>query len=394
MTQLTSEQIPDDPNALPPARRRRARRLLAPLGVDERANFLDQFAHRASPSFDYFLFSLLAGVVIGFGLLANAPAGVVLGCVLAPLLAPAVGMALGTVVGSLPFFMRNLGGTLIGASLTLLGGMLGGLLARLLILVGFNVRFDEAIRLTQFSLPDFLVLLVSMILLSATMTHSERPAQLPSVGVAYLLFPPLAAAGFALATGQGALFADGLAVFIVHLFFAVLVGALTLAALGFRPPSPFGYTLGGAVALLTVVLLIAFGSAGMAARNYLGFPTPTLTLTPTLTPTFTLTPTVPPPTHTPTLTLTPTRTLTPSPTPTLTPTPIFAVVQAANSEGVLLRDQPGGAIVGSLLNGALVAIRGPAAEHQGSVWVPVLLPDGKEGWIRLSYLATATPPAP
>ncbi|PWH16809.1 MAG: hypothetical protein DDG59_08775 [Anaerolineae bacterium] len=394
MTHLASEQIPDDPNTLPPARRRRARRLLAPLGVDERANFLDQFAHRASPSFDFFLFSLLAGMVIGLGLLANSAAGVVLGCVLAPLLAPLVGMALGTIVGSLPFFLRNLGGSVIGALLTLLGGMLGGLLARLLLWAGFEVRLDEVLRLTQFSLPNFLVLLVSMVLLSATMTHPERPAHLPSVGVAYLLFPPLAAAGFALAAGRLVLFADGLAVFVVHLFFAVLVGTLTLAALGFRPPSPFGYTLGGAVALLTAVLLLGVLSAGLAARNYLGFPTPTATLTPTRTPSPTLTATLPPPTHTPTVTLTPTRTLTPSPSPTLTPTPLFAVVQAANSEGVLLRDQPGGAIVGSLLNGAVVAISGAAQEHQGALWVPVLLPDGKTGWIRLSYLATATPVAP
>jgi hypothetical protein len=92
--------------------------------------------------------------------------------------------------------------------------------------------------------------------------------------------------------------------------------------------------------------------------------------------------------------LTPTQTPTKPPTPTATPTPLFAVVQAANSEGVLLRDQPGGAIIGSLLNGALVAISGEMQDHQGAAWVPVLLPDGKTGWIRWSYLATLTPPAP
>lgn len=393
MTHLSSEQFPDDPSILPPARRRRSRRLLAPLGMDEQANFLDEFAHRASPSFDYFLFSLISGIVIGLGLLANAPAVVVLGCVMAPLLAPAVGMALGTIVGSLRFFLRNLGGILVGAILTVIGGMLGGLLMRLLIVVGLEIRFDETMRVTQFSIVNFLVILAAMILLTATLTHPERSAHLPSVGVAYLLFPPLAAAGFALAAGKGEWSANGAAVFIVHLFFAVLVGAITLAALGFRPPSPFGYTLGGAVTLLTLVLLIGAGSAGLAARHYLGFPTPTPTLTPTLTATSTLTPTVPPPTATATLTLTPTRTPTQPPTPTFTPTPLFAVVQAANSEGVLLRDQPGGAIVGSLLNGAVVAIIGEIQEHQGAPWVPVLLPDGKTGWIRWSYLATATPAA-
>ena len=56
-----SEYIPDDPDLLPPARRRRARRLLAPLEVDERAIVLDQVRRRTSPSFDFFLFSVICG---------------------------------------------------------------------------------------------------------------------------------------------------------------------------------------------------------------------------------------------------------------------------------------------------------------------------------------------
>jgi hypothetical protein len=82
------------------------------------------------------------------------------------------------------------------------------------------------------------------------------------------------------------------------------------------------------------------------------------------------------------------------PTPTPTPTPLFAVVLAAESSGVLVRDQPGGAIVSGILNGTVLAITGQAQEHQGALWVPVLLPDGKSGWIRWNYLATVTPAAP
>ena len=68
-----TEYIPNDPDSLPPARRRRARRLLAPLDPDERAELLIEIAHRSSPSFDFFLFSLLAGGVIGIGLLLDQP---------------------------------------------------------------------------------------------------------------------------------------------------------------------------------------------------------------------------------------------------------------------------------------------------------------------------------
>lgn len=394
MTHLTSEQIPDDPNRLPPARRRRSRRLLAPLGVDERAAFVDQLAHRASPSFDFFLFSFLAGALIGFGLLLNSPAIVVLGSLSAPLLAPVVGLALATVVGSLRYFLRNLGGVIIGASLALFGGLISGLIARLLVLLGLPLDFSETFRLTHFSLPTLLVVIASAAYLSALMTHKDRQPALASAALAYTLLPPLAACGFGLAGGVAYTFPDGVAVFVVHLSLAVVVGALTLAFVGFRPLTPFGYTLGGAIALLCLVLFVGLGGAGAAVSQRLGLPTPIPSPTPSLTPTETLTPTPIPPTLTPTITLTPTRTPTRTPTPVPSPTPLFAVVSAAGGEGVLLRDQPGGAILGSLVNGSIVAVSGEPQIVNGSTWAPVLLPDGKSGWVKLSYLATATPSAP
>ena len=94
MNQYNADVVPDDPDRLPPARRRRARRLLAPLDSDERAAFVEKVAHRASPSFDFFLFSLIAGTVISVGFAFDSPALLVLGALLAPLMAPAVGLAL------------------------------------------------------------------------------------------------------------------------------------------------------------------------------------------------------------------------------------------------------------------------------------------------------------
>jgi hypothetical protein len=66
-----SEQFPHDPDRLPPARRRRARRLLAPIEANERAAFIDELAHLTSPNFDFFLFSLLSGLVLALGLLLD-----------------------------------------------------------------------------------------------------------------------------------------------------------------------------------------------------------------------------------------------------------------------------------------------------------------------------------
>lgn len=394
MTNLTSEQIPDDPERLPPARRRRSRHLLAPLGVDERASFLDQLAYRSSPTFDFFLFSLLSGMIIGFGLLLNSPALVVLGSLAAPLLAPIAGLALATVVGSMRLFLRNLGGVTIACLLVLLGGMVFGLLARLSSIAGLPLDFAETARLTRFSLPTLIVVSAGAAYLSALMTHKDRNPSLASAALAYTLYPPLAAAGFGLSAGIAYTFPDGLVIFFVHLSLAAVVGALTLGLIGFRPLTPFGYTLGGSIALLCVILIIGIGGAGAAVSQHLGLPTPIPSPTPSLTATNTLTPTPVPPTLTPTITPTITRTPTKTSTPIPSPTPLFALVSAGGGEGVLLRDKPGGAILGSLVNGSLVAINGESQLVNGSTWVPVILPDGKAGWIKLSYLATVTPKAP
>ncbi len=115
----TTDQLSDNPDELPPARRRRARRLLAPLDADERATFMDKLAHRASPSLDFFLLSLISGCLLSLGLLLDTPAFLILGAALAPLMAPVVGVCLGTVAGSVRLFLRSLAGLLIGCLIVL-----------------------------------------------------------------------------------------------------------------------------------------------------------------------------------------------------------------------------------------------------------------------------------
>ncbi|MGB9639490.1 MAG: SH3 domain-containing protein, partial [Anaerolineales bacterium] len=101
-----------------------------------------------------------------------------------------------------------------------------------------------------------------------------------------------------------------------------------------------------------------------------------------------------PPTQTPTITLSPTISPTPSPTAVPSPTPMFAIILANQGEGVLLRDQPGGAVLGSLVNGSVVAVLENPQTFQGSAWVQILLQDGRRGWVKYIYIATVTPKPP
>lgn len=384
-----TEQFPDDPDRLPPARRRRARRLLAPLDADERAALVDEIAHRASPTFDFFLFSLLAGIVISAGLVLDQPAILLLGSLIAPLMAPVVGLSLATVVGSIRFFLRSLVGFLIGSALVFLAGFIAGYLARSWPTSSLLQAYSHA----QLSWANFLVLALGAIFTSAAMLRDVQRPVIASVALAYTLYIPIAVAGFGLSSATPDLWPDGLVVYTIHLAWAALLGAITLVVFGYRPLTLFGYTLGGALTLLGVILLIGLGGTGAVVGGQMALPTPIPSATLTITPTSTLTHTPVPPTDTPTPT--PTYTTTPTPTETLTPTPtpVFARVQTEDGTGVLLRDEPGGVVVGSYIDETLMQVLPGEIIQDGVTWIRVIAPDGVNGWIvgRLIKIITPTP---
>lgn len=385
-----TELFPDDPESMPPARKRRARRLLAPMDADERAGFLAQVAHRASPSFDFFLFSMLSGMIFTAGIVLNLPALLVLGAIAAPMMAPVVGLALGTVIGSGRFFLRSLVGLLIGGGLVFGLGYVGGLLTS----YWQPVSLEQAYLNAQISWSNLAVLAVGAIFTAAAMTRSERSPAVPSVALAYQLYLPLCIAGFGLGSGFQHLFPDGLVIFAIHLAWSALLGAFTLALLGLRPLTLLGYTFGGAIALLGVILLIGLGGAGAVVGGQIALPTPIPSATPTVTLTPTQTQTPVPPTETPTPSLTPTITETPAPpteTPTPSPTPVYALISTNDGKGAVLRDEPGGVVIRSYFEGTRLQVLPGTIALNGVTWVRVIGPDGANGWIVQRLLVTATP---
>jgi hypothetical protein len=382
-----SQTFPDDPQNLPPARRRRALRLLAPLNADERAAFVDDLAHRTSPSFDFFVFSLAAGAVIGIGLLLDSPVLLVLGAVIAPFMAPVVGLALGTVVGSIRHFARSLAGLAVGSGLVFGMGALAGAVAR----SRPPATLVQAHFYAQLSPLNFLVLVFGAILTCGAIARRPYNPAAPSVALAYALYIPLTIAGFGLVSGIPHLWPDGLVVFALYLAGGVLIGALALAFSGFRPLTLFGYTLGAAISLGGLVLLVGLGGVGAAFSGQIALPTlsPTVTLTQTSTPTQTLTPV--PPTATSTVTPSLTPTVTPTRTPTPSPTPVYALVSGENNSGAVLRAEPGGKVLRSYFNGTLMQVLPETVVKDGIVWVRVSAPDGLEGWMVQALLRTATP---
>lgn len=381
-----SPLIPEE-DSLPPARRRRARRLLAPLEGDARAIVLDKVAHRTSPTFDFFLFSLVAGVLLSLALMFNLPLVLLVGAALTLPMAPVIGLGLGTAVGSVRFFGRSLFGVMFG----------GGLLFLSAALIGWALqRFVPPVLVLSERFVQFDVLYLGVVALAGlaaalAMTRSSRAVAAPGVVLAYGLYVPLAAAGLGLGARRPELFPAGLVVFLVGLTLAALMATLTLLVLGFRPLRLLGYTLGVTAGLAAALLLVGLSSLGAALSAQIALPTHTPSPTPTLTATATRTLTPVPPTFTPTVTATATATVTPTQTITPTPTPLYALIRSSN--GALLRDAPGGKVIGSYFDRTLLQILSDTAVQTegGLFWVLVQAPDGKVGWILQSLLVTATP---
>jgi hypothetical protein len=311
------------------------------------------------------------------------------------LMAPVIGISLGTVIGSTRFFFTSLIGLLIGSCLVFILGALGGYLGSIYL----PMQLSQAHYFAQLSWQNVLVAIIGAVLTAAFLVNNEHKpglvaASIASLAIAYELYIPLAVAGIGLGSGTTHLFPDGLVVYAIHLAWALLFAAVTLALLGFRPLTLFGYTFGAVIALLGIIVVIGVSGASavfgaqVALPTLVPTPTPTWTLTPTMTstpvpPTATLTPTVPP-------------SLTPSPTETVTPTPtpVYAWLYAPEGTGVFVRETPGfdQKVIRAYLNKTEVIILPETQNIGGSKWVKVMvLKDKTVGWVLYDLVIVATP---
>ncbi len=383
-----------EPLSLPPARRRRrVRRYFVTPGDDERSALVEKLARRAFPSFEFFLFALLCGAILGAGYLLDSQALLLLGILLAPLMTPWVGMLIGAITGSWRFFFQTILALLTACVLLFGTGALAGLAGRLW---PKRTLFQTNIQ-SHFWWPNFFILVLGAVLLVYSFIRSEDKPILPSVMFAYELLLPLSAAGFGLGSGTPHVWPDGVWVFLAYLALASLAGGAVLAALHFKPSSGFGFVLPvlvGLASLAGVVILTGLGGLvlGIAPGHAELTPTPTQTVQalPSVTASVLQSPTA----SSPSFTSTPIPSATITPTPSSTATPSYAVIAAAVGGGALLRSEPGiGARVDTLQNGVIVEVLPDIQSVGGNNWAHVRTLNGIEGWVLQSVLkATAAPP--
>ena len=400
---LPPTPVLETPPPPPPSlRRRRYRRRFVPWELDQRAAFFRELVHQATPSVDFFLFSVIAGVAAGAALLLDSPALFFLAALLSPFMAPVLGLALSSATGRMGFFIRSLFVLAIGSGLVFGLGIIAGW-------IGQNIPglvFTQVVFHTTFSWPDLLVVIMGAALTAylAVRSPKQRPL-VSSVALAYELYLPLAASGFGWVWSMPGVFPEGLILFAINLALAAVTAAFILLLLGVHP-LPSGSAWVVSVLLLLVLVgaaLFGIGTAVMpqAFANPLAIfasasPTPTLTNTPSPLPSDTP---LPPATQTPlppVPTITPTNTLVSTATPTITttpsPTPVYGLVDAGELNGIIIRPEPGSLeIVTTLLNGNLVEILPEVVNKNGFLWMHIRAPDGQEGWVQNGLIVTATP---
>lgn len=385
----TSEPIPPpEEQDLSRSRRRRKKRMIVPDMDSQRTQYLEEFAHQVIPSFDFFLYSLLSALVLIIAILVDSPALYLSVILLAPFMAPIIGLSLATIIGSTRFFFQAMGSISIGSLIIFLGGLIAGWVMRFLP----EHHYQQALLHAHFSFPDIIILTIGAALTVYLLARSpkQRPL-LPSVAVAYELYLPLGVSAFGLTSGIPNLFPNGLVVYLIHLTWSILIGALVLAIIGMRPLTMFGYALGTSVIIICMTTLITASGIGIIAKYQMPTPTPSYTYTPTYTPTRFLSST---PTQIPTRTFS----LTPSITHTTTPippssTPVYAIVNTDEGFAARIRTEPSQkADVGQTVpDGTLLEVF-EIIQNEGITWAHVRLPtDGTKGWIMRNLISTATP---
>jgi Domain of unknown function (DUF389) len=371
-----------------PSPRRRSRAWWEALHDEEKARLFGDLAGRAIPTFDFFLFMLVAAALMVLAYALRSPALQVAAALAAPLLSPLPGLSLGAAAGSLRHALRNLAGLLIGWLLVLAVTALGGWLTNLVSPVPASPLASSVVA----GVVEIVLSLAASAWLALRLARAPGEARLPSAALAFLILVPTATAGWSLGAGAWRDATAALSVVLVYAVIAFVTGMIVYLALGIRPA--LGAALGAwgpVIAGLAGVGLILLAFLQLSRQGPSGFvfvPTRTPTQVPSVTPS--LTPTV---TSTATPTLTPAPSLTPEPSATTsaTPLPMFAIVWRTEGQGALLRGAPAGDVIGSLEEGTLIEILGDPVEAKGRMWVRVRDALGREGWLAAELSATITP---
>lgn len=235
------------------------------LPDERRAEVLDQLSQASSPSFDFFLLTVLSTTIATFGLITDSAAVVIGAMLVAPLMSPILGLSLASVAGEHAMFQRALVALVRGVILSI---ALSAILSWMAQALPFDVLQSlpgEVLARTHPTPFDLVVALAGGAAAAYALAQPHLSAALPGVAIATALVPPLCTVGVGLSVENPGVTFGALLLFLTNLVTISFAGIAIFAVLGFRPryfeETWFGMPRGlavstGLVMLVTVPLVV------------------------------------------------------------------------------------------------------------------------------------------
>jgi hypothetical protein len=392
MSLPASETIPDDYSQLPPAQKRRIRHSLRSAGESEIQSLLLELKRRSTPGYDFFLLAILGAVLMGIALILGSPILFIAAAICVPILTPLMGISISPALRYLPFLLQSVASQLICVVLYFGFGSLAGFIARA---VNQSANFQLPIY-AQSNWIGWVVLVITAILAGILMLRYEINAHLPGILISFLVFTPIAAAGFFLTNGSGEPWGALLLLGLTYLACSAFLIMLTFLILGLTPRKSIGWLI-FLVAGIAFILLLIFSRGAkppledMKIQPSISTPCPVATCSTDTEESVCLLPIVSTPTVKATETQTPEPTLTSTVTPNPTATPVLVTVRA--DTGAVIREGPGYdyPIAAYASDGSQIQMLDETFLNGTIEWVKVIANDGTIGWILKSLLIIPIP---
>jgi hypothetical protein len=382
----------------PLRRRRRAIRSNDSTQQRDIGDQLSSILERSTPNLDFFLLSILCGLIISIGYAIDSNAILMFGIFVSPFLGPWVGALLSSTIGELRYFKQTIGGFFTSILMALIASVLVGGVSRFFA----SNNHIHAYYHSHLWWPDILLMVVGTIILILRFVQSDVRPIIPSLMVSYAFYLPVSVAGFGLGAGIDGLWPAGLFVFFVHLAISLLISLVMFFYLGVRPNSVNGFAITGGLILVSIIILVLFGGFGgkiqgnTSANVAAVLPETPTVVVPSETPFATKT-AAPIASNTPIIATFTATVVLPTLTPINTgvPASVIGKIMSMESNGVVVRISPGGVAVTTVLNNYPVRILSdPPVIDENGEWVHVIIIDQLkeiEGWILSKYIITATP---
>jgi uncharacterized hydrophobic protein (TIGR00271 family) len=178
----------------------------------------------------YFLMLVMSCLIALLGLLVNSPAVIIGAMLISPLMGPILACGLALTLADWTLGGKALRNVVLSVTEVV------GIAAAATVLSPLKEATPEVLARTNPNLMDLLIAFFSG--LAGTLALTSRRGGLtiiPGVAIATAVMPPLATAGYGVATLQGAVAGGGFMLFFTNLTSIVISAALVFLLIGFRP---------------------------------------------------------------------------------------------------------------------------------------------------------------